>query len=125
MPRPTPLYIITRAPRLDPTAPGQPPHVVVRVGFRQALVRAANDELRQEGRSFGDYAAEHGIDINPDNEAANDGVLRATQHKLSDSGRLFLAFADDEHGRDSFVAAAAEHGVRAQAEALVRRWQAE
>ncbi len=125
MPRPTPLYIITHAPRLDATAPGQPPHVVVRIGYRQALVRAANDELKLEGSTFSDYAAAHGIDINPDTEAANDGVWRAAQHKLADGGRLFLAFSDDEVGRETFVAAAAEHGVRSQAEALVKRWQAE
>jgi hypothetical protein len=125
MPRPTPIFLLTHAPRLDPTAPAQPPHVVVRVGYRQALVRAANDELRLEGSTFSDYAAAHGINLDADTDAANDGVWWAAQHKLADGGRLFLAFSDDEQGRETFVAAATEHGVRAQAEALVKRWQAE
>ena len=125
MPRPIPIFLLAHAPRLDATAPGQPPHVVVRVAFRQALVRDANDELRQERRSFADYAAEQGIDLDADNEAANDGLWRATVAKLGDAGRLFLPFSDDEQGRATFVAAATEHGVRAQAEALVKRWQAE
>ena len=125
MPRPTPIFLLTHAPRLDPTAANQPPHVVVRIGYRQALVRAANDELRAEGRSFADYAAANGIDLDPDNEAANDGVWWAAQHKLADGGRLFIAFSDDEAGRETFVAAAAEHGVGSQAEALVKRWRAE
>lgn len=124
MPRPSPVYIISHAPRLDPAAAGQPPLVVVRVGYRQALVRAANGELRAEGRSFAGYAAEQGIDLDADNEAASDGLWRATVAKLGDAGRLFLSFSDDEQGRATFVAAATEHGVRAQAEALVRRWQA-
>jgi hypothetical protein len=123
MPRPTPIFIISHAPRLD-LAPGQPPRVVVRIGYRQALVRAANDELKLEGSTFSDYAAEHGIDLGPDTDAANDGVWRATVTKLADAGRLFLAFSDDAAGREKFVAAAAEHGVGSQAEALVRRWQA-
>ena len=121
MPRPSPVFIITHAPRLD-QATDQPPHVVVRVAYRQALIRAANEELQREGSTFSDLAAKCQIDIDQDDDGSALWLL--AQAKLADAGRLFVACEDTDPGRAWFLRAASENGVEEQAQALLRRWAA-
>ena len=121
MPRPSSVFVLTHAPRLD-QATDQPPHVVVRVAYRQALIRAANEELLREGSTFAALAAECQTDLDQDYDGAALWLL--AQAKLADAGRLFVACEDTEPGRAQFLRAAADHGVAAQAQALLRRWAA-
>lgn len=121
MPRPSPVFVLTHAPRLD-QATDQPPHVVVRVAYRQALIRAANEELLREGSTFAAFATKCQTDLEQDDDGSALWLL--AQAKLADAGRLFVACEDTEPGRAWFLRAAAEHGVEAQAQALLRRWAA-
>lgn len=91
-----------------------------------AIFRAADDEITKSGLSYEDMAGIAWIEdengnLRPARQLTSEEAFDLALEKLSDDGRMFEIFPDDEAGAENFIERAEFFGLEDQAREITEK----